>query len=55
MTVTVYMGNKRLKKEEYKNYICVSEYVAYLVNEVYYGKIDDFRKREYEKRKQNCG
>ena len=55
VTVTVYMGNKRLQKEEYKNYICVSDYVANLVNEVYYSKIDDFRKREYEKQKQNCG
>ena len=55
VTVSVYMGNKRLRKEEYKKYICVSEYVANLVNEVYYGKIEDFRKREYEKRKQNCG
>ena len=55
MTVSVYMGNKRLRKEEYKKYICVSDYVANLVNEVYYGKIEDFRKREYEKRKKNCG
>ena len=55
MTVSVYMGNKRLRKEEYKKYICVSDYVANLVNEVYYGKIEDFRKKEYEKQKKNCG
>ena len=55
LTVTVYMGNKRLRKEEYKKYICVSDYVANLVNEVYYGKIEDFRKKEYEKQKKNCG
>ena len=53
LTVTVYMGDKKLEKEDYKNYICVSEYVINLVNEVYYSKIEEFRKRQKEK--QNCG
>ncbi|MGN1053022.1 MAG: hypothetical protein ACI4SH_06530 [Candidatus Scatosoma sp.] len=55
MTVNVYMGNKRLRKEEYKKYICVSDYVINLVNEVYYNKIDEFKKKALEKQKKNCG
>ena len=35
MTISVYMGGKKLQKGEYKNYICVSDYVSELVNEVY--------------------
>lgn len=52
MTVTVYMGDKKLEKEEYKNYICISEYVINLVNEVYYNKIEEFRKNKNIKIKQ---
>ena len=55
LTVTIYMGDKKLEKEDYKNYICTSEYVINLVNEVYYSKIDEFRKRQEEQRKKNCG
>ena len=44
MTISVYMGNKKLQKGEYKNYICVSDYVSELVNEVYYSKIDEYNK-----------
>lgn len=55
MTVTVYMGDKRLEKEDYKNYICVNEYAINLVNEVYYNKIEEFRKMELEKKKNDCG
>lgn len=51
MTITVYMGDKKLEKEDYKNYICVSEYVKNLVDEVYYNKIDEFRKKQLEKEK----
>ena len=51
MTITVYMGDKKLEKEDYKNYICVSEYVRNLVDEVYYNKIDEFRKKQLEKEK----
>lgn len=46
MTISVYMGGKRLQKGEYKNYICVSDYVSELVNEVYYSKIDEYNKRK---------
>ncbi|MCD8372992.1 MAG: hypothetical protein LUD27_06815 [Clostridia bacterium] len=46
MTVTVYMGDKKLKKEDYKNYICVSEYVVNLVNEVYYNKMAEIQKKQ---------
>ncbi|MFR2461964.1 MAG: hypothetical protein ACLTAN_08945 [Christensenellaceae bacterium] len=42
MTISVYMGGKKLQKGEYKNYICVSDYVSELVNEVYYSKIDEY-------------
>lgn len=52
MTVTVYMGDKKLEKEEYKNYICISEYVINLVDEVYYNKIEEFRKNKNIKIKQ---
>lgn len=31
MTISVYMGGKKLQKSEYKNYICVSDYVSELV------------------------
>ena len=54
LTVTIYMGDKKLEKEDYKNYICVSEYVINLVNQVYYSKIDEYRKRQ-EEQKKNCG
>lgn len=53
MKVTVYMGDKKLKKEEYKNYICTSEYVINLVDEVYYSKIEAYRKRIKEKEGKN--
>lgn len=53
MKVTVYMGDKKLKKEEYKNYICVSKYVIDLVNEVYYNKIEEFKKKQAELQKKN--
>lgn len=46
MTISVYMGGKKLQKGEYKNYICVSDYVSELVNEVYYSKIDEYNKRK---------
>lgn len=46
MTISVYMGGKKLKKGEYKNYICVSDYVSELVNEVYYSKIDEYNRRK---------
>ena len=45
MTISVYMGNKKLQKGEYKNYICVSDYVSEVVNEVYYSKIDEYNRR----------
>lgn len=45
MTINVYMGSKKLQKGEYKNYICVSDYVSELVNEVYYSKIGEYTKR----------
>lgn len=48
------MGDKKLEKEDYKNYICTSEYVKKLVNQVYYNKIEEYRKRQKEQ-KQNCG
>ena len=54
LTVTIYMGDKKLEKEDYKNYICTSEYVKKLVNQVYYNKIEEYRKRQKEQ-KQNCG
>lgn len=44
MTISVYMGGKKLQKGEYKNYICVSDYVSELVNEVYYSKIDEYNR-----------
>lgn len=53
MTISVYMGGKKLQKGEYKNYICVSDYVSELVNEVYYSKIDEYN--EYNKRKKLSG
>lgn len=34
--VEVYMGEKKLRPEEIKNYICTNEYVSDVVNEVYY-------------------
>lgn len=46
MTISVYMGGKKLQKGEYKNYICVSDYVSELVNEVYYSKIDEYNRRK---------
>ena len=46
MTISVYMGGKKLQKSEYKNYICVSDYVSELVNEVYYSKIDEYNRRK---------
>ena len=46
LTITVFMGDKKLEKEDYKRYICVSDYVINLVNEVYYSKIEEFRKRQ---------
>ena len=48
------MGDKKLEKDDYKNYICVSEYVKKLVNQVYYNKIDEYRKLQKEQEK-NCG
>lgn len=48
MTITVYMGDKKLEKEDYKNYICVSKYVINLVNEVYYNKIAEIKKKQAE-------
>ena len=49
------MGDKKLEKKDYKNYICVSDYVINLVNEVYYNKIEEFRKKQLEKEKTDCG
>ena len=46
MTISVYMGGKKLQKGEYKNYICVSDYVSELVNEVYYSKIAEYNRRK---------
>ena len=46
MTISVYMGGKKLQKGEYKNYICVSDYVSELVNEEYYSKIDEYNRRK---------
>ena len=46
MTISVNMGGKKLQKSEYKNYICVSDYVSELVNEVYYSKIDEYNRRK---------
>ncbi len=42
------MGDKKLKKEDFKKYICVSEYVINLVNEVYYNKIEEYKKIHQE-------
>lgn len=53
LIVTIYMGDKKLEKNDYKNYICISEYVKKLVDQVYYSKIDEYRKRQKEQ--QNCG
>ena len=36
MEVIVYMGNERLGREDYGKYICVSQFVGNIVNEVYY-------------------
>lgn len=44
LTVTIYMGDKKLEKDEHKKYVCTSEYVINLVNEVYYEKIAQFNK-----------
>ena len=49
------MGDKKLKKEDYKNYICVSEYVINLVNEVYYSKIKEFGVSQDDKQNAVCG
>lgn len=53
LIVTIYMGDKKLEKNDYKNYICISEYVKKLVDQVYYSKIDEYRKRQKEQH--NCG
>lgn len=34
--VEVYLGEKKLKPNEIKNYICINEYISEIVNEVYY-------------------
>lgn len=34
--VEVYMGEKKLRPDEIKNYICINEHVSEVVNEVYY-------------------
>jgi hypothetical protein len=34
--VEVFMGEKKLQPSEYKNYICVNEYISEVVNDVYY-------------------
>ena len=44
VTITIYMGDKKLQKDEHKKYVCTSEYVINLVNEVYYEKIAQFNK-----------
>lgn len=48
LTVNIYMGDKKLEKEDYKNYICVSEYVKKIVNQVYYSKVNEYKKRQKE-------
>lgn len=40
MVVNVYMGDKKLEEEDFKNYICISQFVSDLVNEVYYSYIN---------------
>ncbi len=49
------MGDKKLERKDFKNYICVSEYVINLVNEVYYSKVAEFNKNQAEKQKKICG
>ncbi len=34
--VEVFMGDKKLKANEVKNYVCINDYVSDIVNEVYY-------------------
>ncbi len=34
--VVVYMGEKKIKPEDMKNYICINEYISEVVNEIYY-------------------
>lgn len=34
--VVVYMGEKKIKPEYMKNYICINEYISEVVNEIYY-------------------
>ena len=46
MKVTVFIGDEEVKEEDFKNYICVSPYVAQVVNKVYYEY-----KRKFEERK----
>ena len=39
MLVNVYMGDKKLEEKDFKNYICISQFISDLVNEVYYSYI----------------
>lgn len=34
--VEVFLGNEKIEPNDLKNYICISEYVSEIVNEVYY-------------------
>lgn len=34
--VEVFLGEKKLKPSELKNYICINDYISEIVNEVYY-------------------
>lgn len=36
MKVRLFMGDEEISQEDVKKYICISPYIAELVNEVYY-------------------
>ena len=50
MSITIYMGDQKLTQEDFKRYICVSEYVINLVNEVYYSKVEEIKKKQAQKK-----
>ena len=50
LSITIYMGDQKLTQEDFKRYICVSEYVINLVNEVYYSKVEEIKKKQAQKK-----
>lgn len=56
MRVRLFMGDEEISQEDVKNYICISPYIADLVNEVYYRTKkaqEEAKKRQTKEDKEN--